>query len=920
MLRFCGKKQTESDSLDVVILEERVLMNDELWQNGKAYFRRIERENIITVPCLPIVSEEGNIICYGWQDDEANRELRMLNELGKNKDALQFKDIFPEVREVLVCGCNELAYRFVKYLEGQRVKVSVMGKYWDYFGYKSIGEIDIDDGEKMVIHAESALGKTGSLYQRLIRSVSPEFECIDLIYEANVKEQKIKDTEGEFSWLVEKLKGKDVFLIGTSDEAQDAYDLLYEHGVDISGFLCGGAAVTGANVFLGKNRIDSNRLMEYEENAVVINCTERNSALGTESQEYYYYYGGYERNEQYFMLLDYVDIPCSNLIHILKGKTVFLAGEEMFCKILADYLEDIEQGSVDVRYGELSDCRKMKATDIFCAVYPYDYVRFYCKKVQNFWNTVNGIGEILFTPYFSDSKVFVEIDQYMNKDTPKYGLQQLKPKGILLGSISYFSGNVFVKGIMDGHPDIISDPYLYNGFINNLFLYCIQLAGKCAGDILKVLKNVLEEEYEPSEITVWFPDWNLFKSSAEKWLLQKERFTSQELFMIFLASYTGMMTGEKIRDLSSKVIYWEPHWFSRDKFCFLAKWLENEAINGQTMIVHRDNMTRSGSIYRFVLSESEKYPELLTISLMSHEDGIKASQETVSCKHWQIFKMRFEDIKLHPKEELLKVCDRMGISWSETMLHTTSYGEASAFIGSQDFTLKPVFDRSEKYFSAFDQFRIAVISAPYQKKYGYSYVDCTNFSRGRLWEMFLEDFRFQKEMQFKTVQDRAIRYLRVYYTLRHQLWEARKHAVLDDIIPEFGPVEIEKPVIENKESSVKVKSPAVMTKERIESLVELVKQQKNLVLYGIGSDCGGLLQHLNEAEKDRLLYCDRKALQGICTYQGKRVLAPQELCGNYKNYMILITSSLFATSIRWELEDMGIEPERIICNYDILRQ
>lgn len=31
MLRFCGEKQTKSDCLDVVILEEKVLMNDNLW-------------------------------------------------------------------------------------------------------------------------------------------------------------------------------------------------------------------------------------------------------------------------------------------------------------------------------------------------------------------------------------------------------------------------------------------------------------------------------------------------------------------------------------------------------------------------------------------------------------------------------------------------------------------------------------------------------------------------------------------------------------------------------------------------------------------------------------------------------------------------------------------------------------------------
>lgn len=916
MLRFCGEKQTESDSLEIVILEEKVLINDNLWRNTKVYFRRAKREKSITLSLLPIADEEGNIVCYGWQDDEANRELRMLNELEKNTDALQFKDIFPEIQEVLICGCNELAYRFAKYLENQQVKVSVTGKYWNYFGYKSIGEIDIDDVEKMVIYAEPVLEKTGNLFQRLIRSASSAFECIDLIYEANVKVDKIKNTEGKFEWLVEKLAGKNVYLIGISNEAQDTYDLLYEHGVDISGFIYGEDTVIGASVFLGKNKVSSNLLMEHDENAAVINCTDKDSALGTESQEYYYYYGGYKRNEQYFMIHDYIDIPCNNLIHILKGKTVFLAGEEILCKILAEYLKDIEKGHVDVRYGELSECRKMKATDIFCAVYPYDNPRFMCKKVENFWKEVDGIGEIQFTPYFSDSKVFVEMDRYMKKGSSKYSLKQLKPKGILLGSVPGLAGCQFIRGIMDGHPDIITGPN--NAFINNLFLYCIRLAGDNTDNILPILKDILTEEYEPYWINVYFSDWNIFKSSAEKWLFQKERVTSQELFMIIFASYAEMMTGEKITDLSKKVIYWEPHGYLKDKYCFLEKWLEDEAINGQTMIVRRDNMTFSGSWHRNYLRLGKVYPGLNTIFSISQEYWINASHETVSCKHWQIFRMRFEDIKLHPKEKLLNICDRMGISWSETMMHTTSCGEAAVIFGSQDFTLKPVFDKSEKYFSAFDQFRIAVISAPYQKKYGYSYVDCTNFSRSKLWEMFLEEFRFQHGMQFETTRDRAIHYIKAYDALRRQLWETRKHAVLDDIIPEFGPVEIEKAITGSKENSAIVETEAVMPKERKESLIELVKQQEKLVLYGIGRDCGGLLQHLDEAEKDRLLYCDRKASQDMCVYQGKRVLAPQELCEDFKDYMILITSSMFVTSIRWELEDMGINPERIICNYDRL--
>ena len=61
----------------------------------------------------------------------------MLRELDRNEEAVSFRDVFPEIQNVIVCGCNELAYYFVQYLEKQQVNVSVLGKYWNLFGYEN---------------------------------------------------------------------------------------------------------------------------------------------------------------------------------------------------------------------------------------------------------------------------------------------------------------------------------------------------------------------------------------------------------------------------------------------------------------------------------------------------------------------------------------------------------------------------------------------------------------------------------------------------------------------------------------------------------------------------------------------------------------------------------------------------------------
>lgn len=708
-----------------------------------------------------------------------------------------------------------------------------------------------------------------------------------------------------------------MFLLGNSVWEQDAYDWLFANGVDISGFVFGGEDWYGADYFLGKKRVSVSEVMNCGKNAVVINCMDENGALGLEMGEYYYYYCGLERNEQYFMLRDYVNVPHNNLVHVLKGKMVLLVGDEMFCRMLAGYLENIEQGEIHVRYGELSDSRKMEETAVICAVYPNNISMSVGKKGKAFQDTVTGMGDARITWYFSDPSALVAVDHYRNRALQKYSLPQLKPKGILLGSFAYLSGNVFVSGIMDGHPNMIVP--LEGIFTDSLWYYSILLAAEKTEDILERLASALRDEYRQSEITDCFPHWDIFKSSVEKWLLQKESFSSQELFMIFVASYTEMLTGEKITDLSSKVVYWEPHLYHRTKFCYLAKWLGSEGINGQTMILRRDNIARWGSLYNYIRKEkSALRAELETISYMCKEDWLNSSHEAILNKHWQIFTMRFEDIKLHPREELTKVCERMKIPWSDTMLHTTICGKPSVFLGSKDFTLRPVFDRREKYFSLFDQFRISVLSAPYQKKYGYPYVDCRKFSRAELWELFLKKFRFQSGRQFDASRDMVNHCLKIYAELRSQLWEARKHAVLDDIVPQFGSVEIDKPLEIAEKNAAQKKTDANTKREKLEQLASLVRQQEKLILYGTGRDCDGLLNFLSESEQNRLLYCDRKASYGAYIYRGKKVIAPSRLCGEYKEYMILITSSMYATSIQWELEDMGVAPERIICNTECL--
>lgn len=77
-------------------------------------------------------------------------------------------------------------------------------------------------------------------------------------------------------------------------------------------------------------------------------------ALGVELTEYFDYLG-YKRNEQFFLMRDYTDIPCSNLVHVLRGKNVLLTGDFILCQMLINYLESIEKGEICIKYVSMSD-------------------------------------------------------------------------------------------------------------------------------------------------------------------------------------------------------------------------------------------------------------------------------------------------------------------------------------------------------------------------------------------------------------------------------------------------------------------------------------------------------------------------------------------------------------------------------------
>lgn len=90
-------------------------MNDDIWENAKQFFLKykyVEKEQFF----LPALNDVGKLLCFAYDDEGANREVRMLHELSNASDALQFLDVYPEIKCVRIYGFNELAFLFSSYL------------------------------------------------------------------------------------------------------------------------------------------------------------------------------------------------------------------------------------------------------------------------------------------------------------------------------------------------------------------------------------------------------------------------------------------------------------------------------------------------------------------------------------------------------------------------------------------------------------------------------------------------------------------------------------------------------------------------------------------------------------------------------------------------------------------------------------
>lgn len=760
---------------DKAVLRKCVVWDEHIWENARlffAHFVSMLNEHMF----LPIVNEQRRLICFAYEDIHANREIRMLRELMEQPDALKFSDIYPDVTCIKIYEFNELAYFFAKYLEQQDIPVQVVGDMWK--GFFEGKECEALDYSCMSLYAEGVGGKSPNWVENLLKSVCVEFECVDKIYEANIRKGIIKNTKGDWEGNVkEYLQGKKIAIMGTDLTAQDIYDFLQMHGIETYCFIDERAGEQEHRLF-GEKICTSLELMgECGEDIVFIDGQYKNSAWGNRVSDYYDYIG-YERNKSYFMLRDYVDVPRSGLKHTLADSEIVLIGDPLPCERVREYLcEKVLTSRMDPVYANilpeenepLPDMPIIDIGDIHegmvcLLVFPEfaddTILRFSWEKKNRMISCLKKRGIHNFTDYFSYTISFVDIAKEL--DT-KHMRQCLKPKMNMIGSIEAHNGNIFFHGLLDNHPSIMLTDY--NAFSKNIFWVSVCLANREPKEMLPLLYRVFPAEWRGKVLE----NPEAFHKKAEQLLKDGEKYTSQELFVIFHIAYMYMY-GKDITDVGDRMIYWEPHCVDTDVVEEFSQWLGVAGLRCSIVNVVRNICIRNGSVMRdYVHNKWGKLIGLVAIAALNLE-----KKDYASCRRYVV---RFEDIKCSPRETLQNLCSEWEIPWSETLLEVTQHGERWGYDNGEkmvyDFDLTPVYNRYEEYFSETDRFRISLINAPWQKKYRYPYVDVSEFSQRELQEIFLKEFRFDKYRGSGDEKERLDDKIWEMNEIRDRIWENR---------------------------------------------------------------------------------------------------------------------------------------------------
>ena len=329
-----------------------------------------------------------------------------------------------------------------------------------------------------------------------------------------------------------------------------------------------------------------------------------------------------------------------------------------------------------------------------------------------------------------------------------------------------FSGSDFFNMILDSHPSLLTIGW--HGLSSFSILWKVFLKDK-------PVKEAVEHLRKPDKAELKLRDENLvnmlkykdkerlpiFLESLPLYLDSEKIYGLHDWFKAFYLA-TNAACGRKFLQRITPTIFYDMHGMSQPKFKIDFN-IDNKEYAAMTNKVWSEfKYKRRVGIFRSPLGtlgcrqngliKGGKFSIGWRKSPLA---TLKANITESSYGHYMresdpLFPVsahvRFEDLKLYPRETTEKLCEFLRIPWSETCLHITTNGDDSGIVdGTAGFDVTPVYNPHLEYMSTLDYYRIELLNAKNFQVWGYKlkYYDGTKFTPEDLKKLF--DIPFKVE-------------------------------------------------------------------------------------------------------------------------------------------------------------------------------
>ena len=330
-----------------------------------------------------------------------------------------------------------------------------------------------------------------------------------------------------------------------------------------------------------------------------------------------------------------------------------------------------------------------------------------------------------------------------------------------------FSGSDFFNMILDSHPSLLTIGW------HGLLLFTVLWEVFCKDKTVKEAVEHLRKPNEDAEERV--KEINLshmlkykyeerlpaFLDGLSLYLNPEEKYGPHDWFKAFYLSANAAV-GRKFLQRITPAIFYDEHGgirnaqikknFNISQTNVIA--MKNKVLGGFKYI-RRIGVVRSplgwlgcitnGLIKNRMMSTGWRTSPLATVKMeKSYGHYMKEKDlEFPFSAH-----VRFEDLKLYPRETTEKLCEFLRIPWSESCLHITTNGEDSGIVdGTTGFDVTPVYNPHLEHLSTLDYYRIELLNAKNFQVWGYKlkYYDGTKYTAEELKKLF--DIPFKVETQ-----------------------------------------------------------------------------------------------------------------------------------------------------------------------------